>query len=765
MNDHDIRHAPAVPPPSCGCDGCAVAVPDDPPVRRFRIAGMDCAEEVEALRRALGPLAGGAGRLEFDLLEGTMAVHADEGELSDRAILRAVASAGLDAVPVEASLTPPGPGTASLRKTAPVLASGAGIAAAVAVDAVLRGSLAEAVGLVHGAGGPVPPAVALYAAAIAAGAAPFVPRAVAAVRRLRPDMNLLMTVAVAGAALLGQWLEGAAVAFLFALSLLLESWSVARARRAVRALMTLTPPTARVLRGGGGTVVPAESVEPGERIVVLAGERVPLDGEVVEGASLVDASAVTGESRPASAEAGDAVPAGSVLLDGTLTLKVLRPASDTLLARMVRRVAEASRRRARVERWIDRFARVYTPAILALAVLTAAVPPLAGLGEAAPWFYHALVLLVIGCPCALVIATPVAVVAALATAARHGVLLKGGDVVEVPAALVAVALDKTGTVTTGRPRVTAVEAAAGHSPEEVLAVAAALERWSTHPLGEAVVRAATERGVELPAAEAVRVLPGRGVEGTVGGRPAWLGSARLLAERGLGSPWLDATLPRVAQGGRTVVAVGREDHVCGILALSDEPRPGAVEAVRELRRAGIRRIALLTGDGPETARAVGRAVGIDEVHAGLLPEDKARLVEELAAEGPVAFVGDGINDAAALAVADLGIAMGAGTDVALESAHAALMTGELRRVPWLVRLSRRTLRIIRANIAFALGLKALFVVLTVAGHATLWAAIAADTGASLLVIANALRLLNHPAPVHSFRASGWSPSSAPRPRA
>ncbi len=705
--------------------------------------GLDCSEEVEALRREVGPVSGGTDRLTFDLMSGLMLVDAPADEVPDEAILQAVRRAGLRGL-VEGTAGEAGPGWWSRHgRAVTTAASGALIVVGLGYHAAAAGSLAQALGLAHGPA-PVPLAsrIAHMLAAIT-GAWFIVPRAIRSARSLRPDMNLLMTVAVTGAMFLGEWLEGATVAFLFAVSILLESWSVNRARRAIRKLMELTPPVARLRMEDGSEVeVPPESVEPGQTVVVHAGERIPLDGEVVEGASLVDTSSVTGESRPDTAEPGGQVWAGTIALDGTLAIRTTRPASDTVLARIIRQVAEAGRRRARSEKWVDRFALVYTPAVFAAALLTAVLPPLLGLGAWSVWIYRALVLLVIGCPCALVISTPVSVVAGLAAAARHGVLVKGGDLLEIPARLVTVALDKTGTLTAGRPTVEEVIPCPDHTAPEVLAVAAALELRSGHPLGAAIVEACREHGLEpLPAGE-VRALPGRGVEGTVEGRAAWLGSHRLLEERGQETPENHEKIRRLARGGRTVVVVGRDDHVCGLIALGDAPRPEAAAAVRELKALGIEHVAMLTGDNRETAEEVARIVGIREVHAGLLPEDKVDRLGKLRDNGPLAFVGDGINDAPALALADLGIAMGgAGTDAAIETAHVALMSDDLAKIPWLVRHSRRVLAIIRANIAFALGIKALFVVLTFTGHASLWAAIAADMGASFLVIANGLRLL------------------------
>jgi Cd2+/Zn2+-exporting ATPase len=705
---------------------------------------MDCAEEVEALRREVGPVVGGAQRLSFDLMAGQMSVDVPADEVSDEEILIGIRRAGLAGAAA-------GGGEVEIgwwqRRGRMVMTTASGVFTLLGVllHGLSSGSLMTAIGFAHGAEGAMPlPARIAYFLAVICGAWFIAPRAIRSARTLRPDMNLLMTVAVIGAILIGEWLEAATVAFLFAVSLLLESWSVTRARRAVQKLMDLAPPFARVRDRATGAErrVSPDEVAVGEIVVVQAGERIPLDGAVVEGASLVDASPVTGESKPEAIEIGGTVFAGTIALDGTLVLEVTHPASDTVLARIIRQVAEAGRRRAKAERWVDRFALIYTPVVFAAAVLTAVIPPVAGIGDWSVWFYRALVLLVIGCPCALVISTPVSVVAGLAAAARNGVLVKGGDLLEIPGRLATVALDKTGTLTTGRPEVVEVVAADDHTPEEVLAVAAALELRTGHPLGEAIVKYSGDRGIAPMPADDVRTLPGRGIEGTFEGRSAWLGSHRLLEERDQETGDMHGKLGELARGGRTVVVVGREDHVCGFIALSDTPRADAAETVDGLRALGIKNIAMLTGDNPETAAEIARLVGIENVHAGLLPADKVARLEDLKANGPLAFVGDGINDAPALALADIGIAMGgAGTDAAIETAHVALMADDLGKIPWLVNHSRKMLRIIRANITFALGVKAVFVILTFAGHASLWAAISADMGASLLVIANGLRLL------------------------
>ena len=754
----------------------------------LRVHGMDCADEVAILRREVGPLAGGEDRLAFDLVRGRMEILAPPEEVPPATVRQAVARTGMRAVPVgDGDRGEPEEGfLARHGRNLLTALSGVLAAAGFLLHWVAAGSLAAA----FGAGAPPWPARVLYVGSIAAGLRYVAPRAWIAARSLRPDMHLLMTVAIAGALGLGEWLEAASVAFLFALSQALEGWSVGRARRAVETLLDLSPTVARV-RGDDGEerTVRAEEVAVGARLVVRPGEAIPLDGEVVAGSSEVDQAPITGESVPAPKEPGDEVFAGSLNGSGALEVRATRPAGETTLARIVRLVEQAQTRRSPAERWVDRFARVYTPAVMALALAFLVVPPLVWGGSWSEWFYRALVLLVIACPCALVISTPVSVVAALAASARHGVLVKGGVFVEMPARLAALAFDKTGTLTRGEPRVVAVSPLDGHDEEGVLRLAAALEARSEHPLARAIVDHARERGVTVEPAEEVRALPGRGATGRVAGRQTWVGSHRLLLEmdaeaaralqghtdghgdpdapvdgtrtpdadaapRGsvrLATPALEARLAELSAAGRSAVVVGDEGGVRGLIAVADALRPGAAETVAALRRQGVRRLVMLTGDNRTTAEAVAAEAGIDEIRAELLPEDKVAAVDALVDEvhrgepgrrTRVAMVGDGVNDAPALARADLGVAMGAaGSDAAIETADVALMADDLSRLPWLVGHSRRTLAVIRQNAAFALGVKLAVFLLAAAGHATLWAAIAADMGASLLVIANALRLL------------------------
>jgi Cd2+/Zn2+-exporting ATPase len=730
----------------CGPGESATPAPSFRGGRAFKVRGMDCAEEVSALKQAVGPVVGGADRLAFDVLNGRMTVAEAAGDVPEERIVKAVAAAGLSAVPWEKYA---GKGETDRHRRQQVLftaASGAFALLGLILHIVLAGGLSEAWRLLGGHDGrPMPwPEAAAYVAAVVLGGRFVAVKAWHAARNLRPDMNLLMTVAVLGAMAIGEWFEAATVSFLFALSLALESWSVGRARRAIVALLDLAPPSVRLLRPDGSEAeVPVAEVRPGERFVVPAGGRIALDGRVIAGASAVNQAPITGESVPVEKHQGAEVYAGTINGDGTLTVETTRAAEDTTLARIIRMVEEAHARRAPSEQWVERFARVYTPTVMAFALLVLLVPPLLLGGGWHEWFYRALVLLVIACPCALVISTPVSIVASLAASARAGVLVKGGAFIELPARLKAIAMDKTGTVTRGEPEVVTVIPLDNHTEAELLARAAAIEARSTHPLARAVLRYAERKGIVPEPAANVQVLKGKGLTGTFDGEPFWLGSHRYVVERGQDRPEISREAEALESDGKTVIIVGNARHVCGLIAVADTIRPEAREIVKRLHAAGIEHVVMLTGDNRVTAEAIAREVGIDEVHAELLPEDKLQKVEALVARyGAVAMVGDGINDAPALARASLGIAMGAiGSDAAIETADVALMTDDVSRLPWLVRHAKRTLAVIRQNIVFSLGVKAVFVVLTFVGMASLWGAIAADVGASLLVVANALRLL------------------------
>ena len=697
-----------------------------------------------SLRKEVGPAVGGEDHLAFDILEGTMTV---ESSLPAGAILAAVARTGMRGVILSEAEPSSGLTMHDDRRERNLftLLSGVFTALGFGTHVLMGGGLLAALGREgQGGGHAVPlPAIVLYTLGIACGVRFILKKAWFAARSFRPDMNLLMTVAILGAIVIGEWFEGSTVAFLFALSLTLEAWSIGRARRAVAALLDITPPTARVKLAEGEELRPIEKVPVGARIVVRPGERVPLDGVVESGHSSANQAPITGESLPVAKEPGSEVFAGSINGDGALEIRTTHPASDTALAKIIRLVRDAQSKRGQAEQWVDRFARVYTPAVMGVSFLVAVVPPLLSLGAWHEWVYRSLVLLVIGCPCALVISTPVSIVAALAAAARAGVLIKGGAFLEIPARLKAIAFDKTGTITEGRLEVTAVVPLNGHNERELVERALALEGHSNHPLAAAVIAYGAATNVSAAAAERVVLLPGKGASGIIGGREFWVGSHRYLEERGQETPDVHELLERYSGNGRSAVVVGNEQHVCGVIALTDRLRPNAAAVLGELRSLGVRHLVLLTGDNAGSAQAVAGTLGFNEVKSELLPEDKVEAVRQLVVQhGSVAMIGDGVNDAPALVASTLGIAMGAaGTDAAIESADVALMSDDLSRLPWLIRHSRRTMRVIHQNIAFSLAVKLAFVTLTFAGRANLWSAIAADMGASLLVILNALRLL------------------------
>lgn len=728
-------------------DNVTTQTTSNPPVirKKFRITGMCCATEAAALQKQLESLSGIQDK-QVNLLEGNLSVAYDDRLIRVQDVIDAAERAGLKAEEIitesHGIATPTNRGTKRSPHRLPTIISAA---------ALLGGAFAQALivgpgSLLEGAESAPYVARLLYVAAAISGLWRVAPKAWNAARRLRPDMNLLMSIAVIGAIGIGEWIEAATVAFLFALSLMLESWSVGRARRAVAKLMELSPEKARVLdeHGREREVLPAD-VAVGSQIVVRPGERIPLDGRITAGTSHVNQAPITGESLPVEKAVGDEVFAGTINGDGALDISTSKPASQTTLARIIALVGDAQSHRAPVEQWVDKFARVYTPLVVVLAGLVAIVPPLFFGGEWAAWFYQALVLLVIACPCALVISTPISIVCGLARAARAGVLIKGGVYLELPAKIRAMAFDKTGTLTEGRPKVDMVIAVAGQEESEVLCLAASVEARSEHVLGKAIVEAANDRQLPLIPISGFQALQGRGAEALVDGEKVWVSSPRHLAERLTEDHGgIQDEIVRLQESGATVVAVGRGEEALGLIALVDCIRSDSKTALRDLHTAGVKTTVLLTGDNTATAQRIASSVGIDDVRAELLPEHKVDAIEELLREyGQVAMIGDGINDAPALARASLGIAMGAaGTDAALETADIALMSDDLSRLPWLVNHSRRTLAIIHQNIAFSLIIKGVFVVLAFFGIATLWAAIAADMGTSLLVTLNAMRLLS-----------------------
>lgn len=706
------------------------------------LTGLDCADCATTVERGVARLPGvTAARASF--MAATLQVEYRIGALGPEQIERRIRELGYGvAPPATADLGASGASTAP-RPSSPgawwrradrfwptLLASGLWL-------------LASGLAL-----GGMPPLLvnSLYTLTIAIGGFRVARAGLLTLGRARTvGIDLLMTIAVIGALAIGEWAEGAAVVVLFALGAALEEFTADRARQAIRALMQLAPREAvRLTAGGGHQRVPVEALAPGDRIAIRPGEQIAADGLVVSGQSSVNQAAITGESLPITRLPGDAVFAGTLNERGYLEVTVTRPAHDSTLARIIHLVEEAQATRAPTEQLINRFARVYTPTVIVLAALVAIVPPLFG-EPGLPWLYRALTMLVIACPCALVISTPVAIVAGLARASRAGVLIKGGLHLEALGGLKALAFDKTGTLTSGRPTVTAVLPLASQTADQVLALAAAIESRSEHPLADAILTAARARGLTWGEPSDFEALTGRGARAIVDGVSIMVGNRTLW-------PSLEAAteerLATIEAAGQAAILVGLADRSIGIIAVADPVRTEARAAVAELRAAGVHRLVMLTGDQPATARAIADQVGIATVHAALLPDQKQALLRDVQRQsGPTAMVGDGINDAPALATASVGIAMGvAGSDTALETADVALMADDLMTLPLIVRLSQAVLATIRVNIAVAVALKILFLVATVLGSTSLWLAILADTGAALLVIANSMRLLRYPDP-------------------
>jgi len=551
-------------------------------------------------------------------------------------------------------------------------------------------------------------------------------------------IETLMSVAAIGALFIGATAEAAMVLLLFLVGERLEGWAASRARQGVTALMALKPESAIRLRGTGRESVAPESLRPGDVIEVAAGGRLPADARLLAAFASFDESALTGESVPVERRAGEKVPAGATSVDRLVTLEVISRPGESAIDRILQLIEEAEERRAPIERFIDRFSRVYTPVIMAAALLVAVLPPLLTGAEWYEWIYKGLTLLLIGCPCALVISTPAAITSGLAAAARRGALIKGGAALEQLGRIRQVAFDKTGTLTVGKPQVVSVSPQ-GISEDELLACAAAVEQGSTHPLALAIVGEAQARNLPLMQAESQRTLPGKGIEAQVDGQLIFISAPDKLPAGVLNENWQTQIQQQEAQG-QTVIAVLRNGELCGTLALRDTLREDAAEAVNSLRQLGISGV-MLTGDNSRAAAAIAGTLGL-EFRAGLLPADKVTAVTALDRQSPLAMVGDGINDAPAMKAATIGIAMGSGTDVALETADAALTHNRLTGLAQMIQLARATHANIRQNIAIALGLKAIFLVTTLLGITGLWLAVLADTGATVLVTANALRLLS-----------------------
>jgi len=706
--------------------------------RMLHVTGMDCADCAVKLQGALRKERGvRAADVNFGAATLTVAIDPAQTDLGD--VFTAVRRLGYDTVERKTASAVPGAAAGAVAARVAAAPPVPWFRERRALLTLLSGALVVA-GFVAGAVAPAA-SLWLFAAAMVAGGVYVGRAAFFSVRARQVDMNVLMTLAALGAAAIGQWSEAGLVVFLFGLGTWLQVATLERTRRAITGLMALTPPEAVVLRGGAEVTVPATDIAAGDIVLIRPGERAAVDGVVLEGNAAANQAPVTGESHPVAKAPGDQVFAGSIVEGGALRIRATSGAADNTIAKIVHLVEEAQAQRAPAESIVDRFAARYTPIVVALAAAVAFVPPLLG-ASFDTWFYRGLALLIISCPCALVISTPVSILAALARATRNGVLIKGGVYLEQMAKLGAVAFDKTGTLTAGRPQVTDVVGLRETPQGRVLEIAASLERLSEHPLARAIVEHASgAHPAPAPEVERFRAIPGAGVRAEIEGRLFFVGRPELLGIQA-GDDALQATVTRLEREGKTAIAIGDEDGALGVIAVSDPLRGGAPAAIAALRQIGVTHVVMLTGDNPETAAVVGAQAGIDDVRAGLLPAQKVAAVAELRDRyGAVAMVGDGVNDAPALAAATLGIAMGAaGADAALETADIALMGDDLCAVPDTIRLARRTTRVIWQNIVFSLVVKALFLVLAPLGLVSLWLAVFADMGTSLLVTANGLRL-------------------------
>jgi Cd2+/Zn2+-exporting ATPase len=752
-NDHDHDHdkmpeaAPAQPPVHAhshahdhGADACcsghsaSVAMPVS--LKRpkklatgtdvqtpIRIMQMDCPTEEALLRKKLGGMAGVAG-MEFNLMQRVLTVtHAPQAM---EPILAAVRSLGFTPEIAGDGHAEPAPEPA--KPWWPLALAGV---AAIASEAA------------HWAGLAVPVVAALALMAVLACGITTYKKGWIAIRNGNLNINALMSIAVTGALVLGQWPEAAMVMVLFTVAELIEAKSLDRARNAIRGLMQLTPETATVLQSDGTWLeVAAKAIALNARVRVRPGERIALDGTIASGSSSVNQAPITGESLPVEKQTGDAVFAGSINTSGSFEYTVTAEADNSTLARIIHAVEEAQGAKAPTQRFVDQFAQVYTPVVFAIALAVALLPPLLLGGDWISWIYKALVMLVIACPCALVISTPVTIVSGLAAAARRGILVKGGVYLEEGRKLRWIALDKTGTLTHGKPAQTDFFPLNGYADAEVRSLAASLAARSDHPVSRAVAEAAKRDGVTLQSVEQFEALAGRGVKGVIAGKTYCLGNHRLIHEQGRCSDALELQLSALEEQGKTVILLTDAQSVQGLFAVADTVKEGSRQAIEELHALGIKTL-MLTGDNAHTARAIAAQVGLDDARGDLLPEDKLKAIASLMDAGhAVGMVGDGINDAPALARADIGFAMGAaGTGTAIETADVALMDDDLRKLPRFVRLSRDTHALLVQNIVLALGIKAVFLVLTLLGLGTMWMAVFADVGASLLVVGNGLRLL------------------------
>jgi Zn2+/Cd2+-exporting ATPase len=711
----------------------------------FYIPALDCPEELSLIERSFHRTPG-VHSVEPDYLARELRVQFDPAQTNSAAIAEHLAAAGFPATVQPPVINDrPAAETAEPTRRLPRTMLIGGLLLIIAAPLAAFGNFTTAW---------IANALAIVATTVSG--APVARSAWRAVKLRSIDIQVLITIAAAGAIAIGDYFEAATAMFLFAVSLWLENLSLARAHRAIRSLIELTPTIAHRVSISAGGAESIEDIEPAllqlnQTVLIRPGERIPIDGEVQSGESAVNEAPITGESIPVAKTTGSRIFAGSLNGEGSLITTVTKTTGNTTLAQIGRLIEQGRKARSPTERFVDAFSRRYTPAVIVLAIFVMTVPPLLsylGIGwwesvALSNWIERGLVLLVVACPCALVISTPVTVVSALYRATREGILVKGGEFLEKAAELRQVALDKTGTVTTGELVVVGIETFNGLATDDVLNTAAALERHSEHPLAKAIVSAAENRQLAIPSSESVRTLRGLGVQGTVGDREMLLGNVRLFTETAFQmQPDEIRTLQTTSESNSSVVWLGTRDRLLGRIGLADQPRDGTQQAIAELRKLGIERVIMLTGDNATVAATIAKQVGIDEFHAELLPQDKIDWVKKLKAGNMIAMVGDGVNDAPALAAADLGIALGGqSSDTAMETADVVIMAPELGKVAELVRISRRCRKLLKQNISFSLATKLAVIALAAAGFATMWMAVLADVGASLIVIANGMRML------------------------
>lgn len=689
----------------------------------FVISGMDCADCAKGLEKRLSKLAG-VYAAQVNFATGKLLV---EHSLPVEAIYQAVEQAGYKAR-LEVDGLAASAGTVWWKHARTGATALAGVLLVAATLANWLGSGEAVVSF-------------LYVAAAIAGGYHTARSGLYGLRSLTFDMNFLMTVAVLGAFAIGEESEGATVAFLFSFGNTLQAYTVDKTRQSIRALMELAPPEALVLRDGQELRLPVEEIVVGDTLLIKPGERIAMDGVVAEGVSAVNQAAITGESVPVEKQAGDVIYAGTLNENGALSVRVTKAAADSTLSRIMKLVEEAQAQKAPSQQFVDVFSNYYTPAVLLGALGVMLIPWLLLGLPFTEWFYKGLVLLVISCPCALVISTPVSIVAAIGNASANGVLIKGGAYLEELGSIQAIAFDKTGTLTTGRPAVTGLLPLAPVTEQELLRMAASVEKFSEHPLAAAILQKAA--GLSLLPAKGFTALVGRGAKAELAGSTIYIGNRRLMEELGFSTAACEPTVTTWQQQGKTVMFVGNRQELLGCIAVADTVRDNAGEAITALRRAGMKHTAMLTGDQTAVAAWIAGSLRLDSYYSELLPEDKVAVVRKLTADyGRVVMVGDGVNDAPALAAAHIGIAMGvAGSDTALETADVALMADDLGKLAYVMHLSRKTVAIIKQNIGFSVLVKVLFIWLTLAGHGNLWMAVFADTGSSILVTLNGMRLM------------------------